>query len=193
MFKKVIGIGLLLALFTGLSGFAVASTNSLTEDIIAEQKITAQRNSLLEVYPGAGEIKDESAKYLAEAIAGLSQINVVYDAGVPVGVIYTVAAQGYNGLVRTLVAFDTNTKMVTGVKVLEQKETPGLGNNSTKAWFVERFQTKGVAKELEVTKLKPKQDNEIQAITSATITTTAVVDGVNVARQHFLQNFVTTP
>jgi len=192
MYKKVIGIGLLLAFITGFSGFAIASVNNLTQDLIAEQLLAAKNSSLKEVYPGVGEIKNETAKYLQDQAAdGLVEVSVIYQDTKPVGVIYTVETLGYNGLIRTLAAFDIKTQSVSGVKVLKQSETPGLGTNSAEKWFSERFLAKNAATELEVTKLKPDQDHEIQAITAATITTTAVVDGVNLARRHFLKNFST--
>jgi len=195
MLKRVLGIGLLLALITGFSGFAIASVNNLTEDLIAEQLLAVKNRSLKEVYPGNGEIKDESTKYLNENNSnnGLVEVSVIYQVDELMGVIYTVETVGYNGLIRTLVAFDKHANKVSGVKVLKQSETPGLGTNSAESWFSERFLDKAATAELQVTKLKPEQDNEIQAITSATITTTAIVDGVNIARQHFLENFSTTP
>ena len=118
--------------------------------------MAAQKASLQEVYPGSGEIRDETLKYLADhPAAGLVEINVVYQTGVPVGVIYTVEIMGYNGLIRTLAAFDITSGTITGIKVLKQSETPGLGNNSTAKWFSERFLAKSAAAKLEVTKVKP--------------------------------------
>jgi len=191
VFKRVIGIGLLLAFITGFSGFAIAAVNNLTGVIIEKQMLEAKYSSLQEVYPGEGEIKDESSTYLANHPASaLKEVYVVYRDGSPAGVVYTVETQGYNGLIRTLVAFDSTSQTISGVKVLKQSETPGLGTNSAEKWFGERFLAKGIAAQLEVTKLAPNKDNEIQAITAATITTTAVVDGVNIARLHFLENFV---
>ena len=194
MLKRVLWMGLLLALITGFSGFAIASVNNLTEDLIAEQLLAVKNRSLKEVYPGNGEIKDESSKYLNEnSNSALVEVSVLYQAEELKGVIYTVETVGYNGLIRTLVAFDKDANKISGVKVLKQSETPGLGTNSSEKWFSKRFLDKAATTELQVTKSKPAQDNEIQAITSATITTTAIVDGVNLARQHFLENFSTTP
>ena len=71
---------------------------------------------------------------------------------------------------------------ITGLKVLNHGETPGLGANSTKPYFSNSFKNKSVASELTAAK-KPQGDNEVQALTSATVTTNAIVDGVNIVRQ----------
>lgn len=194
MVKKIIGIGLLLALFTGLAGFAVAMTNNVTAGVIAEQLRNEKLAGLNAVYPQAGEIKDETEKYLTENTAAeLLEVNISYQGETAQGVIYTVETVGFNGPIQALVAFDIASQTVTGVKVIKQSETPGLGDNSKHDWFSQRFSEKAAAEDLQVTKLEPVKDNEVQAITAATITTTAVVDGVNIARQHFRANFVTTP
>ncbi len=72
---------------------------------------------------------------------------------------------------------------ITGIKVLNHSETPpGLGENATKSYFSDSFRDKPVDEEL-VSAKEPKGDNEVQALTSATTTTNAVLDGVNSARE----------
>ncbi len=192
MYKRIIGIGLLLALFTGLSGLAVASANNVTKDILEQQLAAAKEKSLREVYPIEGEIKDESEKYLnGQELEEILAIYVSYQGDIPQGVIYLVETNGFNGAIQTMIGFDIASQAIAGVKVTQQSETPGLGDNAKHAWFGERFLGKRADRQLEVTKFEPQNDNEVQALTSATITSTAVVKGVNIAREHFVQNFVT--
>ncbi|MFY9174511.1 MAG: RnfABCDGE type electron transport complex subunit G [Peptococcia bacterium] len=192
MVKKIIGTGLLLAVFTGLSGFAVAMSNNITADVIAEQLVAKKLEGLHAVYPKEGEIKDETEKYLTEqTTAELKEVNISYQGGNPQGVIYIVETQGYNGPIQTLVGFDIASQTITRVRVVQQSETPGLGDNVKQDWFSTRFQDKAATKELRVTKIETTADDEVQAITAATVSSRSVVNGVNIARQHFIDNFIT--
>jgi len=70
---------------------------------------------------------------------------------------------------------------------LSQKETPGLGtkivedpSNENPAWFTEQFKNVKVEPEIIYVKnSKPSKDNEIQAITGATISSKSVVNILN--------------
>ena len=65
---------------------------------------------------------------------------------------------------------------ITGIQVTTPSETPGLGALAANEEFLGQFKDK--SGELAVN----KDGGEIQAITSATITSRAVVSGVNEAR-----------
>lgn len=188
--RKELKLGLFLLIVAGLAGLAIGYVNDITSPIIAEQIKQNKIDSFAEVYPGAEEVKDESSQYVKEEDGIVTEVNVAYKAGAPCGVIYTVEPSGYSGVVRTLVAFDIATQKITGIKVLNQTETPGLGANSEESWFADRFKDKTATQPLEVVKQEPVGDNQILAITSATITSKAVTEGVNTARQHFVDNFV---
>ena len=64
---------------------------------------------------------------------------------------------------------------VTGISILSLSESPGLGANAKEAWFQDQFvgMTAPVAVE--------KDGGQVQAITSSTITSRAVSNGVNAA------------
>ena len=67
---------------------------------------------------------------------------------------------------------------ITGIEILSHSETPGLGANSTKLAFKNRF----VGKSGTLTVSKTSNDGEnVQAITAATITSKAVTSAVNAA------------
>jgi Na+-translocating ferredoxin:NAD+ oxidoreductase RnfG subunit len=91
------------------------------------------------------------------------------------GKVFQVSPQGYGGPISMLVGVGSSGE-VTGVKILSQRETPGLGANIVKVLFLQQFIGKTVKDPLE-----PKQD--IDAITGATISTKAVCWGVKDALQ----------
>jgi electron transport complex protein RnfG len=63
--------------------------------------------------------------------------------------------------------------------VLDQKETPGLGDNITTAGFRDRFRNAPTGQPLAVVKADPSRDNEIRALSGATISSESVAAIVN--------------
>lgn len=76
---------------------------------------------------------------------------------------------------------DADKNEIIGIKVMQQDETPGWGEWLAETWFTDRFKGKSVNKYLERAILEAKEDNEIIQITSATVSTQAVLNGVNSA------------
>jgi electron transport complex protein RnfG len=74
---------------------------------------------------------------------------------------------------------------ITGVRLGNHNETPGLGANATLPYFYEQYENKSIDKDIEVSKVEPTKDNQIQAISGATITSSAVTSGVNMAINTF--------
>ena len=154
---------------------ALALTNHITKDKIAEmEKASAS---------AAMEALIKNAEY---ELADLTDIKGLEDAEIYVatsnnetlGYIITTAAKGYGGDVTVMTAISTDKKVI-GVNILSAAdETPGLGQNATKPEFYNQF----LNKTLGVTVVKNgAKDNEINAVTGATITSRAVTTAVNEA------------
>lgn len=188
--RNIIKLGLFLLVVAGIAGLALSYVHGITNPIIAQQEMDNKLNGLKEVYPAAQDIKDESDKYIKNGTDSMiTEINVAYKDGNAIGTIYTVEPNGYNGPVKLLVGFDMKDKKITAIKVLSQKETAGLGASCTENWFTDRFKDKDASEPLKVTKNEPVKEDEVLAITAATITSRAVVTGVNAASDHFRNNF----
>jgi electron transport complex protein RnfG len=91
------------------------------------------------------------------------------------------AGQGYADKIEVLIGFDPGVEKITGIFVLDQKETPGLGNKILEADWRGQFLDKSTAQPLMPVKGQATASNEIDAITGATISTKAVTDIVNTA------------
>lgn len=188
--REVIKLGFFLLTICAIVGLGVAYTNAITAPIISESDKLAQEKGLMEVYSDAEEIRDETENYLnSSETSVIKQVYVAYKAEKPVGVIYTVEPKGYGGSIKTLVGFDIGQNIITNIKVLSLSETAGLGAKAQEPWFAKEFQGKSALTDLEVVKNTPQRENEVQAITAATITSKAVTTGVNEARKHFEENF----
>lgn len=96
-----------------------------------------------------------------------------------VGYCVFVIPKGYGGDIEMMVGVDNDLK-VTGVKIINSSETAGLGKNAEKQEFTDKF--KGLEKGINVVKNgADKENNEIDALSGATITTKAVSGGVDTA------------
>jgi Na+-transporting NADH:ubiquinone oxidoreductase subunit C len=97
--------------------------------------------------------------------------------------IYTGA--GLWGEITAGIGFDTDILACTGIEIIDQNETPGLGGRIDEAWFKEQFRGKKFPLST-VPEGDPASENEIQAITGATYSSQAMKVIVNEAREHAL-------
>lgn len=106
----------------------------------------------------------------------------------PVGIAFRAIGSGFQGKVSIMVGVTPDFSSLTGIKVLEQIETPGLGtkivedpsNKEDALWFSKQFIGRNITKDITYVKnAKPSADNEIQAISGATISSSAVVRILN--------------
>ena len=151
----------------------LAGTNSLTEGTIAEQAAQKEAASRQVVLPGAETFEE-----------GKTGAQVYYtgkdSSGGVVGYVFTTSAKGYGGQVEVMTGISAGGE-VTGVVLLSQEETPGLGANATKEEFRNQYLQNAPQGGFAVTKTAPAGEGEIVAMTGATITSQAVTDAVNAA------------
>jgi electron transport complex protein RnfG len=113
--------------------------------------------------------------------AAADRLYVGYDdVGTPMGVALTAGEPGFMDIIGLIFGYDPGSERVLGMKVLESKETPGLGDKIEKdSVFVAGFN--GV--DAPLVGVKPGAgsgaDNEVDMITGATISAQAIVDIIN--------------
>ncbi|MFW6065914.1 MAG: FMN-binding protein [Planctomycetota bacterium] len=105
-----------------------------------------------------------------------------YDAeGDHLGWVVHATGQGFGGPVELLIGLDQPAERITGIYVLLQTETPGLGTGITEQDWREQFEGIPASGGVTLVKEKPSQSDEIQAITGATVSSQSVCDIVNSA------------
>jgi len=190
---------LVLALITLISGCCLGGAYGLTKQKIYEINMASTIESYKQVMP-AEEYDDatyadalttaQSDGKIAADNGGASLISVVAakDAsGAETGYIVKGSAAGYGGSVIVVVGVDADLK-VTGISFPETlPETAGLGQKATEPAFYEQFAGKGT--KLSVKKGGGAGEDEIDAISGATITSTAVTNTVNAATE-FVQDYI---
>lgn len=190
---------LVLTLITLISGCCLGGAYGLTKQKIYEINMASTIESYKQVMP-AEEYDDatyadalmtaQSDGKIAADNGGASLISVVAakDAsGAETGYIIKGSAAGYGGSVIVVVGVDADLK-VTGISFPETlPETAGLGQKATEPTFYEQFAGKGT--KLSVKKGGGAGEDEIDAISGATITSTAVTNTVNAATE-FVQDYI---
>lgn len=178
--KEILIPTIVLLLICVVSAALLGGTNMLTKDKIASIEAEAKASAMQEVMPDAVSFSEavEADEKLEYSVAFDKDNNAI-------GYAFTVSENGYGGEIKVMVGLDTNGA-VTKIAVLSaNNETPGLGQNIKKDSFLDQFI--GKTGELSVVKNAPA-GNEIQAITSATISSSAVTRTVNAAIEYYNEN-----
>jgi len=166
-------------------GTCLAAVHVNLSDRIAENKL----NESLEQIPGLIWDKGEggtAVDILTGRIAVKKKdrtliypVFQVTDEGKTAGWVIKAAGQGYAGSIELLLGLNPAGDTISGLFILEQTETPGLGNKITFPDWLNQFKGQGTAKPLAVVKSGRTATGTIDAITGATISSKGVVGIVN--------------
>jgi len=172
---------LVLTVICVLSGGVLGWVNALTAPVIEEQRELAKQRALQKALPAATTFVEEEAlpKELESlGLEGIVEVHSAYHDGEEKGYVFIVDQRGYAGPIRMAVGV-TPLGNLSALTVIDQSETPGLGAKIKNDKFLKQpaFQEAQVGAELAV----KKDRGEVDAIASATISSRAVVRGVNTA------------
>ncbi len=179
-----------LAIAGALAGLLIVLVNQHTKPIIDKYKAEQLQLAVYEVLPG---VKRYNTFYLVDGALSLTlpeaakeseykRVYVGYDNSDKIlGVAISRGESGFQDVVQIIFGFDPATGILTGMKVLDSKETPGLGDKIFKDQvFVDQFfagpETPLVGVKIGAGKGNP---NEIDTITGATISSKVVIDIIN--------------
>jgi electron transport complex protein RnfG len=180
----MVRLGVILALYAAAACVGLAFVYSGTEQIIARRQEADQNAALGELFPGAdrfseinGSISSADPSVVFEAEYAAHRGNGI------AGVVLRTSRASYGGAIKILVGISADGK-ITGIKILEHQDTPGLGANAASpSYYVDRaagihfydqFAGKSAGDQFAV-------KSDVAAITAATITSRAVADSVKAA------------
>lgn len=187
--RNALGLGLFAMATAGL----IAVTQQLTADDIRAQRQQAQAGALLEVIPEGyhdNELLHDLFMVEAADALGLTSSATGYRARqgdeVAAVILPVVAPDGYAGPIRLIVGVDRDG-MLLGVRVLEHKETPGLGDQieARKSDWILGFEGRSLGNPPGEAWRVKKRGGHFDQFTGATITPNAVVTAVKDALQYF--------
>lgn len=186
--KNMLKDALVLFVITLFAGLLLGVVYEITKEPIAAQEEKARQEAFSEVFETAerfetleGITPDQTERVLSEAgILGVTVDEIVsaYDSSdTLLGYCITVTShEGYGGDIRLTLGVRENGAL-NGISILEISETPGLGMKAESV-LKPQFSNKEV-EQFEYTKSGATAENQIDAISGATITTRAVTNAVN--------------
>lgn len=170
--RDILKITVRLVVIMLVAGLCLGAAYTVTKDPIAQQKAKQAEASRMAVLADAASfepIELTDSGNVTECYRGLDA------SGNAIGYAVTVNAKGFGGTVVLTVGISDGA--VTGVRVTSHSETPGLGAKAAEDAFISQFT--GKSGKLTVNKTGATNEQEITAITAATITSQAVTNAVN--------------
>jgi Na+-translocating ferredoxin:NAD+ oxidoreductase subunit G len=171
----------------------LAGLDQFTREHIAEerqQRALAAVSAMLSEIGYDNDLLEDTARL---GIPDLDEPAVVYRArrdGKPVAVVMdVVTSAGYSGDIRLLIAVAVDGT-VLGVRVVEHRETPGLGDKieRRKSDWIEQFGGRSLGEPPAEDWAPDRRDGAFDTLTSATITSAAVIEAVRHALEAFDAN-----
>ena len=182
--KAVFLAASMLAAFSLATSIMIAYTHYKTAPIIEKNQHEFLMQSLAAVMPVDSYDNDLIADSFSLNHSLLSKDDsVIYPAfknSNPAGAIITaVAANGYNGRIKIILGVNYSGE-IYAVRVVEHKETPGLGDpiEIKRSNWIEQFSGKSITNPLPTAWAVKKDDGQFDQLTGATITPRAVVESV---------------
>lgn len=159
-----------------LSALLIGVTYRITEEPIRLAKDQKELEAIAEV---AGEFNNNPFEEQMNVLDKNKNPITIYparqDGTVTAIAVKSYSNKGFGGKIELIVGFAMDGS-INGYKVIEQKETPGLGTKITDPKFKDQFIELNPRRSI----IKVKQDGgEIDAVTAATISSRAVTDAID--------------
>ena len=187
LYLAMVGVGL-------VSGLLIVVVVELTRPAIERNKAEALQNAIFRVLPAASSSRtfrlegEEGFLPLEGDADGAELVYAAYDeAQELIGIAVEAQGTGYQDVIRIIYGYSFAADAIVGIRVLESKETPGLGDRIEKdPEFLENFvrldvsltdDLSSIAHPIEVVKHGEKEQPwQVDGITGASISSEAVAD-----------------
>jgi len=174
-----IGEAWLVILLAVLFGGSLAFVHTTLGPRIAENKRNETYNVIPQLVPGA--VKEGTEELVIRG--GNGKETRVYRAraadGTGRGWVLPASGQGFADRIELLIGLDAGLETITGLYVLDQKETPGLGDYIKGEDFRGRFTGRPATSGVTIVKGEVRSETEVRALTGATISSESVARIVN--------------
>jgi len=95
------------------------------------------------------------------------------------GYAFLVEGQGYQDKIKILGVINKSGTTLKGIEIIDSKETPGLGARIGEEFFTSQFKNLKVFPSIQLIQKEKVKNNQVKAITGATVSSTAVVNILN--------------
>ncbi len=194
--RKLLTPVLSLVLLAALGAALIAATDQLTRKRVAENEAAQIMKVLGALLPEGGYDNSPHLDVITLTGADLPGGNAVLPvyrarlAGEPVTAILTVIApDGYVGSIRLLVGIRADGT-ISGVRALEHRETPGLGDNieTARSDWIRLFDGRSIEDPAPAAWLTRRDGGDFDQISGATVTSRAVIVAVRDSLIYFAEN-----
>jgi H+/Na+-translocating ferredoxin:NAD+ oxidoreductase subunit G len=175
---------LLAAIIGAAAAFAISASHDFSKERIASNRrarLIASLNSVLD--PALRERDLATVRIDAtDPLLGKEPVDVYVaeDGDMPVAVVFaTTETEGYNSTIHLMIGVSRDG-VLTGVRAVSHRETPGLGDqiDIQKSKWITQFDGKSLDTPDRSLWLVDKDDGKFDSITGATVTSRGVVKGV---------------
>jgi electron transport complex protein RnfG len=153
---------------------ALSYTFSVTQPTIEANRLQKKLAMIEAVLPPFDNKPDQDSIRLTNPKGEAVDFYIAKKDGKPTGVAFQSTAQGYSSRIVIMIGLTPEGK-IYGLRILDQSETPGLGNKISKDTFTQQFINKDLSSSRwDVKKLK----GDFDQVTAATISSKAFIRGV---------------
>lgn len=186
--KNTLHMILTLSIISALAAGALAVGNRATKDAIAAQAKLKAARAVLKIYPNCKkpdekQLKTPSGETITAYICPGNKVGFTFTSKSASGI-----PRPYSGLIKMMIGINKSGN-VSGVQIIEQSETPGLGAKIAEPAFINQF--KGIS--LEKSNIKVKKDDPsglIDGISGATISSRTVAGMVKKALEFYKSSVI---
>jgi electron transport complex protein RnfG len=179
--EKAVGMMIVLTATATIVGGVLATVYHVAAPKIEANRLAEEKRAIFAVLPEA--IRYETIEKVIQTDKGAKKIKIFKGFDVEeilVGYAFTAKGPGFQGIIKMMIGLHPDYLRLHGMQVLEQLETPGLGNKIADDKFQDQFKEIEILPKIEYIKYrKPEKPNQIKAITGATISSKAVVKIIN--------------
>lgn len=187
--KKIIVMTLKLLAITIVAGLVLGVVNNYTKEPIAQQEIKEANAARKAVFSEAVAFEQIDIEITDEKYKIIKGVYNALDAdGNILGITAAIVTKAYSPGLNIAVGIGADG-FIKGAAIISHEETPGLGANATDPEFIDQFKNKSYGNPLVVVKTSPSEENDIEALTGATITSDGVTDAVNIATEFYKETF----
>lgn len=176
--KEAFNLAIKLFIITAVATIALAFINKSTSSVIEQRQAEELEKALVVAYPEGQDFEELDEAELGKYIGEKSPIVAAYSVNGGEGYVYQVSSKGgYGGAIKFIVGIKDGKTI--GYSTLSHSETPGFGAVIAETEFADGV--KDVITTEDVGFAEAPSENEIQAISGATITTKCITNGINAA------------
>lgn len=187
MKQKIKDVAFILILGS-ISTSMIIGLRSYTLPMIQKYEALMLKSSIMDA-AGISFESENMDELFEQNIRKIEKDDFVYYISPSKSYIFEFLGRGLWGMISGVITLNPDLETIENINIISQEETPGLGARITEKEFLDSFKNKKFSPKLELVLRKSEtENNEIDAITGATMTSDALIIILNDSTEEFLKN-----